>query len=163
MSKKFIMHKNRRENRINWHQQEDCEISFNKLDFTNTFINFADAGFYYKNDSLMCCSCELVITRDWLNIHKPLIFHALANRECPFLLRKLGQERILDICVNYKRNFIKKKTFICGICETNFVDRFLDCGHLACKHCLDKISHCAICRGPIANKNGSAGAGYSPC
>lgn len=159
-----------------WHSREFCRRSFKRFYPSDAFINLAKAGFFFQNDSVICFSCFLKI-EDWTNIKNPLITHCLSSPKCNFLIKQFGIEGIFDIQNNYIKNFTKK-TFICTICELNYIDRFLSCGHTFCSHCLKKLQNsyieqsresdekitpkCPNCRCEITNENATFGPGYSP-
>lgn len=158
------MLRNKLERRDSWHDSKNCIRSFKSFDYFEIFYNFAEAGFYFeqkKDQGVVQCICCEVRTTDWLNIKDPLIFHSLKNPSCPFLTREFGLERIFNICENYARNF-DQNTFECNICFVNQVDRFLYCGHVFCRFCLEKLENCPTCRETITFKNDITGVGQCP-
>ena len=71
--------------------------------------------------------------------------------------RKLVIASDLDVLINSQKVFkefsIKDETHhdvdtitICGVCMENKKDRSLDCGHIFCNLCLNKITICPACR-----------------
>ena len=143
-----------------WHSQESCRDSFNKFSCTKLFTKFAQAGFYYLNDSIHCFSCHLQ-TNEWLNIRNPLLFHYLSSPNCSFLQTQSSPEGIFDIQKNYTKNF-DTETFICKICFENPIERFLACGHTFCCECLKRVKYCLTCRFLIFNYDEENGGVNNP-
>ena len=73
---------------------------------------------------------------------------------------KLKQEVAQLFSINHRLIMIKKWTTAnhirsavtncCEICYVSPVDTFLkDCGHTGCNECLNKVTFCPFCRGPV--------------
>ena len=110
-------------------------------------IRFARAGFYYLNGRIHCCACSLKL-HNWFKIGNPMIAHAILSPNCPFLLREKGSLFVHNITQTYLADW-DDETLTCKICYTNYIENFLDCGHVFCSTCLKKLKSCPLCQKPI--------------
>ena len=127
------------------HNANAAKKSFQK--YTPKFRHFASAGFYYSGGRLHCCSCSLKL-QNWSRVWNPLIAHSILNPECPFLLRTKGPVFIQNLLKTHLPDW-DKESFLCKICYSQYIDKFLQCGHLFCSTCLKKLKSCPMCQRSI--------------